>query len=169
VRDAGGRYVHAPVLGSVPAVRGGTLVAFAGGAEADLDDATTVLAPLVRELVRVPTPARAAALKLVANTSLGGAMAALAESLEVADGLGVDRADALDVLARGRLGGVVDVARDRLLGLDRTPAYFTLGALAKDLRVARESSGVEPGALLRVEAALAAGAGDDDDITAVAR
>lgn len=169
VREAGGRYVHAPVLGSVPAVRAGTLVAFAGGDPADLDDAAAVLAPLVREVVRVPTPARAAALKLVANTSLGGAMAALAESLEVATGLGIDRAEALDVLARGRLGGVVDVARDRLLGLDGTPAHFTLGALAKDLRVARDSSGVEPAALTRVEAALAAGAAADDDITAVVR
>jgi 3-hydroxyisobutyrate dehydrogenase-like beta-hydroxyacid dehydrogenase len=169
VREAGGRYVHAPVLGSVPAVGGGTLVTFAGGTDADLDDAARVLAPLVREVVRVPTPHRAAALKLVANTSLGGAMTALAEALEVAEGLGVDRAEALDVLARGRLAGVVDISRDRLLGLDRTPAHFTLAALAKDLRVARDASGVEPAALARAEAAFVEGTSADDDITALAR
>lgn len=169
VLAAGGRYVHAPVLGSVPAVRAGTLVSFAGGAEDDLDAAAAVLGPLVRELVRVPTAARAAALKLVANTSLGGAMAALAEALEVARGLGVERAEALDVLARGRLAGVVDSSRERLLGLERTPAHFTLAALAKDLRVAREASGVEPVALVRADAALADGVPADADITALAR
>ena len=169
VREAGGRYVHAPVLGSVPAVRGGTLVTFAGGADADLDDAATALAPLVGEVVRVPAPARAAALKLVANTSLGAAVAALAEALEVAAALGVDRSDALDVLARGRLGGVVEVWRDRLLGHDSSPAHFTLSALTKDLRLAREASGVPVGALARAEAAAAAGASPDDDITALVR
>jgi 3-hydroxyisobutyrate dehydrogenase-like beta-hydroxyacid dehydrogenase len=168
VSEAGGRYVHAPVLGSVPAVRGGTLVTFAGGADDDLDEAATVLAPLVREMVRVPAPGRAAALKLVANTSLGGAMAALAEALEVAEGLGVGRADALDVLARGRLA-VVDVAKDRQLGRDTSPAHFTLAALAKDLRVARDASGVATAGLARAEAALAAGAAAGDDITAVVR
>jgi 3-hydroxyisobutyrate dehydrogenase-like beta-hydroxyacid dehydrogenase len=169
VGEWGGRYVHAPVLGSVPAVRGGTLVTFAGGDEADLDDAETVLAPLVREVVRVPTPGRAAALKLVANTSLGGAMAALAEALEVAQGLGVDRAEALDVLGRGRLAGVVDVSRERLLRRDRSPAFFTLAALTKDLRVTRDASGVHPVALDRAEAALDAWAKADDDITALVR
>lgn len=169
VGDWGGRYVHAPVLGSVPAVRGGTLVAFAGGDERDLDDAATVLEPLVREVVRVPTPGRAAALKLVANASLGGAMAALGESLEVAEGLGLDRAEALEVLGRGRLAGVVDVSRDRLLHRDRSPAFFTLAALTKDLRLARDASGVSTTALARAEAALAAGAVADDDITVLAR
>jgi 3-hydroxyisobutyrate dehydrogenase-like beta-hydroxyacid dehydrogenase len=169
VREAGGRYVHAPVLGSVPAVRGGTLVTFAGGTDSDVDDAAAVLAPLVHEIVRVPDAARAAALKLVANTSLGGAMAALSEALDVADGLGVTRADALDVLARGRLAGVVDICRDRLLGGDPGPAHFTLGALAKDLRLARDSSGVVPAALGRAEAALAAGVSTDDDIVALVR
>ncbi|MBJ7358270.1 NAD(P)-binding domain-containing protein [Nocardioides sp.] len=169
VRDAGGRYVHAPVLGSVPAVRAGTLVAFAGGAEDDVDEAADVLAPLVRELVRVPAPGRAAALKLVANTSLGGALAALAETLEVAQGLGVERVEALEVLARGRLAGVVDGSRHRLLGLDRTPAHFTLAALAKDLRLARDASGVEPAALVRAEAALDGGAPADGDITELVR
>jgi 3-hydroxyisobutyrate dehydrogenase-like beta-hydroxyacid dehydrogenase len=169
VSAAGGRYVHAPVLGSVPAVRGGTLVTFAGGAEPDLDDAEALLAPLVREVVRVPTPDRAAALKLLANTSLGGAMAALGEALDVAHGLGVDRGEALDVLARGRLAGVVEISRGRLLGLDRTPAHFTLAALAKDLRLARDASGIAPSALHRAETALADGASADDDITALAR
>ena len=96
-------------------------------------------------------------------------MAALAEALEVADGLGVGRAEALDVLARGRLAGVVEICRDRLLGLDGTPAHFTLAALAKDLRVARDASGVEPAALGRAEAAFAAGVPAEDDITALAR
>ncbi|GAB3242353.1 hypothetical protein GCM10027448_00580 [Nocardioides dilutus] len=169
VREAGGRYVHAPVLGSVPAVRGGTLVTFAGGTDEDLDEAATVLAPLVREMVRVPEPGRAAALKLVANTSLGGAMAALADALDVAEGLGVGRAEALDVLARGRLAGVVEITRDRLLGQDSSPAHFTLAALAKDLRVTRDASGVATAGLTRAEAALAAGAAVDDDITAVVR
>lgn len=100
--------------------------------------------------------------------SAPGARAATA-AVEAVGAVGVERTEAIDVLGRGRLAGVVDGARDRLLGLDRTPAHFTLAALMKDLRLARDSSGVEPAALVRAESAFAAGASADDDITALAR
>ena len=52
VAGAGARYVHAPVLGSVPAVLGGTLRVLAGGSVADVEAAGEVLGPLAAEVRR---------------------------------------------------------------------------------------------------------------------
>ncbi|AYF30543.1 hypothetical protein CSH63_24490 [Micromonospora tulbaghiae] len=69
------------------------------------------------------------AVKLVANTGLVTAVAALHEALAVAAALGVDRQTALDVLGRGALGGAV--------GRVTAPgASFAVALAAKDARLA---------------------------------
>jgi 3-hydroxyisobutyrate dehydrogenase-like beta-hydroxyacid dehydrogenase len=127
----GPAYVHAPVLGSVPAAAGGTLQILAAGGREALARARPVLAALgtVRPVDDVAT---AAALKLVANSSLAGAVLALRDTLRQADALALPRAQVLDVLELGQLGGLVTRKRAFLTG-ERTAAEFTIGALAKDM------------------------------------
>ncbi|MFJ2738852.1 nuclear transport factor 2 family protein [Streptomyces sp. NPDC087440] len=184
------RYVHAPVLGSVPAVVAGGLKILAAGDTPSLERVRPVLETLgtVRECADVPG---AAALKLIANSSLAGAVLALRDALRQADGLGLSRAQALDVLELGHLGGLV--ARKRPLLADRptatagsgagagagsgsgsgsgsnsgedAPADFTIAALAKDLALLADASGVP----LPAAAALAAApAAPDADIAVAA-
>ncbi|MFF9147952.1 nuclear transport factor 2 family protein [Streptomyces sp. NPDC014861] len=154
--------VHAPVLGSVPAVAGGTLQILAAGGEAALDRARPVLEALgtVRETADAET---AAALKLIANNSLAGAVLALRDSLRQADALGLPREQALDVLGLGQLGGLVTRKRPYLLG-ERRAAEFTLGALAKDSDLLADASRLP----LRSAAGLTDGAAGPDDDFAVA-
>src|ERR1044072_5306947 len=121
VLATGAGYVHAPVMGSVPAVLGGPLNILVGTSAADLGAAEPFLADL-GDVVRAGTPADAAALKLVANSALGGAVLALRDSRRYADELGVTGDTALDVLRRSALGGLVQSG----------PAHFTTAALAKD-------------------------------------
>ncbi|NML55421.1 NAD(P)-binding domain-containing protein [Streptomyces sp. R302] len=133
-RRPGPAYVHAPVLGSVPAVAAGAVTFLAAAEEpAALDRVRPVLEALgtVRP---VDGAATAAALKLVANHSLAGAVLALRDALHQADALGLPRDQALDVLERGQLGGLVSRKRRYLQdGPPPATAEFTIGALAKDL------------------------------------
>lgn len=133
--ELGSRYVHAPVLGSVPAVERGSLQILAAG---QAGAAQEVLAAL-GEVHHVEDAATAAALKLIANTSLAGAVSALREALQQAAVLGIPREQALDVLTLGQLGGLVDRKRDMLTGATK-PAEFTVGALAKDMALLSAAS-----------------------------
>ncbi|MFC7493541.1 MULTISPECIES: nuclear transport factor 2 family protein [unclassified Nocardioides] len=157
----GTAYVHAPVLGSVPAATTGGLTIVAAGTALDrvrplLDD--------LGDVVAVADARTAAALKLVANSSLAGAVLGLRGSLQQADALGLGRDEALDVLARGQLGRLVAAKRDLLLGADGV-AHFTVGALAKDLALLAEATGLP----LRAADELAGSpAGADADIALAA-
>jgi 3-hydroxyisobutyrate dehydrogenase-like beta-hydroxyacid dehydrogenase len=132
VRGAGGRYVHAPVMGSVPAVLAGSLRVLAGGSPDDVAGAERTLTPLATEVRHLGSPGDAAAAKLVANSSLAGAVLAVHDSLEAAAALGLPLHAALDVLELGRLAEVVRGFRGKL-EQPGGEAHFTVGALVKDV------------------------------------
>lgn len=139
-RRLGPSYVHAPVLGSVPAAAAGALRILAAGDPDALDRARPVLKTL-GTVRRVDDASTAAALKLIANHSLAGAVLALRDSLRQADALGLPRAQVLDVLELGRLGGLVTAKRPFLVGESAAvTAEFTIGALAKDMALLAAAS-----------------------------
>ncbi|MFB8754369.1 nuclear transport factor 2 family protein [Streptomyces nigra] len=166
-RRLGPAYLHAPVLGSVPAVAAGTLTLLAAGHQDALDRARPVLDAL-GTVRRVEDPATAAALKLVTNHSLAAAVVALRDALHQADALRLPRAQVLDVLALGRLGALVSGKRPFLTDPPSacvTTAEFTIGALGKDMAVLAAASGTP----VRGAAALFhSPAGSTADIAAVA-
>ncbi|WP_329110345.1 nuclear transport factor 2 family protein [Micromonospora sp. NBC_01699] len=139
-RQLGPSYVHAPVLGSVPAAAAGALQILAAADQDALDRVRPVLEALgtVRRIDKAST---AAALKLVANNSLAGAVLALRDSLRQADALGLPRAQALDILELGQLGGLVSRKRSFLTNQPAAAtAEFTIGALVKDMALLAAAS-----------------------------
>lgn len=159
--------LDAPVLGSVPQAEEGTLEVFVGGP-----------APLVERwgpvLEAMGTPRHlgdlgaGAAMKLVVNSTLGALMAALGEALALADALGVDESQALDVLEGSALGVTTRSKRERITS-GRYPPNFRLALAAKDLELVRDAAsraGVDLPlagvALAHNEAARDAGLGDLD-------
>lgn len=128
VEKQGARYLHAPVLGSVPAVIGGTLLVLAGGGPEERADAWPVLSAL-GEVWQVGGVTDAAGLKLVAAGALGQSLVAVGNSRAHGRDLGLDPSRVLDLLERTPLGTTAQRIR-----VDRSgPADFALGALAKDL------------------------------------
>ncbi|MGW6008593.1 nuclear transport factor 2 family protein [Streptomyces sp. NPDC055210] len=125
-RRLGASYIHAPVLGSVPAVAAGALQLLTAADPDTLDRARPVLEAL-GTVRRVGDASTAAALKLIANSSLAGAVLALRDALQQADALGLSRTQALDVLELGHLGGLV--ARKRSF-LGSEPAADTASGTA---------------------------------------
>ncbi|MDV3223266.1 NAD(P)-dependent oxidoreductase, partial [Intrasporangium sp.] len=121
VRERSRAYLHAPVMGSVPAVRSGSLTVLAGS--------DTVPAEVSRVLEALGTVVRcgdaqtAAAVKLVANQVLGESLAALGRTLASADALGVDRELVTDILERTALGRVVTAKRPWLEGHRGSAAF----------------------------------------------
>ncbi|MFD5617524.1 nuclear transport factor 2 family protein [Streptomyces yangpuensis] len=139
-------YVHAPVLGSVPAATTGTLQVLAAAGQGAFDRARPVLEAL-GTVRRVDGAGTAASLKLIANSSLAGAVLALRDSLRQSDALGLPRAQALDVLELGQLGGLVARKRAFLTAEPATAtatatatAQFTVAALAKDMALLAAAS-----------------------------
>ena len=170
-RQFGPRYVHAPILGSVGAIAGGAArILVAGDAEA-----FDVVQPVLEALggvLRIADAATAAALKLVANASLAGAVLALRDALQQAEALGLARNEALDVLELGQLGGLVARKRGFLAeppSVSATAeAEFTIGALAKDMAVLAAASGRPlPAAAELRDAAGLAGTSEADIAVAV--
>lgn len=158
-RQLGPSYVHAPLLGSVPAAVGGTLRILAAGGPESLDRVRPVLEAL-GTVRHVDGAATAAALKLIANSSLAGAVLALRDSLQQADALGLPRAEVLDVLELGQLGGLVARKRAFLAGEPAAAdAEFTIGALAKDMALlAAASNAPLPGAAALADSPAGPGA-----------
>ena len=81
VAAAGGRYLEAPVLGSIPEARAGTLIVMAGGSATDFEAVRPLLAVLGREVRRIGPVGQAAALKLALNQLIATLTVAFATSL----------------------------------------------------------------------------------------
>ena len=166
VQAAGAGYLHAPVVGSVPAVAAGALTILTGGAPTA--EAAKVLEAL-GETMPFSSPAEAAVAKLLAAGALGDALLGLHSGRALAGELGLDPAQAMEVLARTPLGGFVRAKRERLAEDAFADADFTVAALAKDVALLADEapSAVEARDLLRDR--LDAGAvAADDDISALA-
>ena len=141
---AGVDALDAPVLGSVPQATEGTLKIFVGGDAAVDERCRPVLDPMgtPRHLGALGA---GAAMKLVANSTLGALMCGLAEALALADALGLEQDAVLDILAESPIGTTVKSKRP-LIESDTYRPNFSLALAAKDLRLvaeAAEQAGVE--------------------------
>ena len=159
--------LDAPVLGSVPQATDGTLKIFVGGDEAVFERWRPVLDAMGTPRHLGPLGS-GAAMKLVANSTLGALMCGLAEALALADALGLEEHAVLDVLAESPIGATTKSKR-KLIESGEYPANFKLALAAKDLRLvtaAAEEAGLElrlaPGARAWLEAADAEGLGELD-------
>jgi 3-hydroxyisobutyrate dehydrogenase-like beta-hydroxyacid dehydrogenase len=142
--------LDAPMLGSVGEAEAGTLQIFVGGPEA----LVARWAPLLSALgtpVRVGPLGAGAAAKLVANSTLFGVLAVLGEALAVADGLGLSREAAYEVLAATPLAAQAERRRAGI-ETDEFPARFALSLARKDADLILEN--VAGAVELRVAAAV---------------
>ena len=162
------RFVDAPVVGSVGPATDGTLGVLVGGSAEDYAAAEPLLhlwgdPERVRHLGAVGA---GSALKLVVNLTLGVAMGGVGEALRLAADLGVDRRDALDVVAMGPLGMSVNSKRTMLDSGEFTPVGFSLDLMAKDLDLALHAADGDLAltrmALAAARDAIASGHGMDD-------
>ncbi|MCW2763344.1 MAG: hypothetical protein JWR85_3545 [Marmoricola sp.] len=137
VRTTGAAMLDAPVSGSVPQVRAGSLTIMVGGDA----DAYGRVEPVLRELgtpTHVGPNGQGLVLKLAINISLAVQMLAFAEGLLLAAQSGIDRELALEVMANSPIGSPMLKARAPLVLDLPDEAWFTLALVQKDVELARD-------------------------------
>lgn len=162
------RYVDAPVVGTVPPARDGTLGVLVGATDEDF----ATVKPLLEtwgseEKIRHVGPVGSGnALKTVVNLSLGVAMGGVAEALRLGRSLNIDSDVLLATLGQGPLGFSVNQKKDMLASGDFQPTAFSLDLLLKDLTIALDVASddlpLTKATAGYADAAIAAGHGDDD-------
>lgn len=159
--------VDAPVLGSLPEAEAGTLRIFAGGESAVVERLSPVFSAL-GSLIQVGEVGAGSAAKLVANSTLFGALGVLGEALALAEGLGLTRDVAFDILA---VTPIAAQAERRRLAIEsgEYPPRFSLALARKDADLVLDAADAT-GTDMRVGKAARdwladaeeAGRGDDD-------
>jgi 3-hydroxyisobutyrate dehydrogenase-like beta-hydroxyacid dehydrogenase len=136
-RKGGAILLDAPVSGSVPQARAGTLTIMVGGDR----DAYERVAPVLRELgspTHVGSNGQGLVLKLAINISLAVQMLAFSEGLLLATRSGIDRDLARDVMTSSSIGSPMLKARAPLVFDLPSEAWFSLALMRKDVDLARE-------------------------------
>lgn len=161
------RVLDAPVQGSLGEAEGGTLRIFVGGQVSEVERWTPLLSVLGSPIHVGPLGAGASA-KLVTNSTLLGVLGVLGEALALAEGLGLARETALEILKATPLADQVERRRPALEG-SVSPPRFTLSLARKDAELIRDAAAAHdvdlrlaPAARAWLEEAEAAGLGDRD-------
>jgi 3-hydroxyisobutyrate dehydrogenase-like beta-hydroxyacid dehydrogenase len=169
LREAGHAFLDAPVTGSSPKARAGTLVIMVGGEPEALERGRPLLEVMGEKIVHCGAAGQGQAVKVIANTITAINAATLAQGLTVARQAGVD----LDALLESMEGGSADSTMRSLKGRpmiehDFTP-LFKLAHMLKDVQLclaeARTANSAFPLAGLAQElygAGMGHGLGDQD-------
>lgn len=162
-----GRLLDAPVLGSLAEAEAGDLRIFVGGPAPLVEEWRPLLSALGSPLHVGPLGGGAAA-KLVANSTLFGTLGVLGEALALADGLGLDRDIAFEILSSSPLAAQADRRRASIES-GEYPRRFSLSLAGKDVDLVAEaaaSAGVDlrlaPAVRSWLREAEEAGLGDED-------
>jgi len=152
--------LDAPVLGSLAEVEAGSLRIFVGGPERLVERWTPLLSKLGSPLHVGPLGSGASA-KLVANSTLFGAIGVLGEAVALGRGLGLTQEAIFDVLAATPIAAQAERRRDAIES-GNYPRRFPLSLAVKDAELVAEAA-AEAGVALRVAAAVLAWLRDADE------
>jgi 3-hydroxyisobutyrate dehydrogenase len=138
VRGRGASLVDAGVLGNPAHAADGQLRVYLGGADDAVARALPVAQLIGKEVRHVGPLGAGMRLKLVLNLVMGLEMQALAEAAALAGALGIDPAEALDVIGGSGFASPVMAFKARRMAAGRyDEPDFRLALMAKDLGIAR--------------------------------
>ena len=130
--------VDAPVRGSLPQATSGRLDIFVGATDENYERVRPILESL-GSVRLVGGQGSGAAMKLVANLTLGAAIVALGEALSLGESLALERNVLLDALADSPIGPIVAAKRANIES-DQFAPSFKLQLAAKDLKLVMEAA-----------------------------
>lgn len=166
-------FVDAPVLGTRQPAENGQLTVLAAGRPELRERLAPVLDAISAKVVWVgEKPGDGHRLKLVMNAWVLTITAGTAQSVGLAEALGLDPRQFLDLIAGGPLdAGYAQLKGKAMLAGDFTPAFALSGA-TKDAGLIREAAaeaGVATDLAAALEKLFAAAGNQDDDMAAVVR
>ena len=169
VKAKGASLVDSPVMGSIPTVREGKLLALLGGEAADVERARTVLDHLTRRIVHIGPNGAGCAMKLAVNLGMAVYLQSLAEAIALGQSEGLKLDQMLEIFAeaptaspwlKGKTGVLRGEPADITLDV-RTMRKDVMSAIATGARngVAMPATS---GTLASLSAAVAGGWGEKD-------
>jgi 3-hydroxyisobutyrate dehydrogenase len=161
-RLARGEYVDAPVLGSTPAAEDGVLTVLASG---PFERCRPVFDAVGHTVDLGPTPGTSQRMKLVLNHWVIALVESVAETVLLAERLGVDPRQFLDIIDGGALGPPYAKLKGTNMIERRYEPNFSLKLARKDADLIAAVADDLPLARLisdRMTAAIERGHGDDD-------
>jgi 3-hydroxyisobutyrate dehydrogenase len=140
VQQQGGRFIDAPISGTIEPARRGELVFMVGGDAADLARIGPVLERLGRKTVHVGPVGSGIVMKLVLNLPLATYWQTLGEALAIGQGHGLAMETMLDVLVDSKAAiGSLRAKLPQILDAGAT-VQFDLDGLRKDLVSMRDAA-----------------------------
>jgi 3-hydroxyisobutyrate dehydrogenase len=167
--DAGVGFVDAPVLGTKQPAEQGALTVLAAGPEEHRETCRPAFDAVGQKTIWMQEPNRGQRLKMVANSWVLGLTEAIAESLALAEGLGVEKETLLELIEGGPLDSAYAQMKGKMMISGEFPASFPLALAAKDAGLIVEAAD-GTGASLPLQNAVSEGMrrgveqghGDDD-------
>jgi 3-hydroxyisobutyrate dehydrogenase len=157
VERAGGEYLEAPVLGSLPEARDGRLIIMAGGDRALFERCLQLLGALGRDPRLIGDIGQGAALKLAMNQLIAGLTSSFALSLALVRAEGIQVEQFMELLRGSALyAPTFDKKLEKYLSHEYGKANFPLKHLLKDVRLfgdVAEGAGVDAALITTIEAA----------------
>ncbi|WP_158863491.1 NAD(P)-dependent oxidoreductase [Leifsonia sp. AG29] len=172
--DAGVRYVHSPVVGSLAPARAGSLAVLVGGDHDDVREARGLVSLWADpdKLRTFDAPGKAAAAKLVANLALAVSMEALSETIRLGTAAGLSGEEVLTTLGITTIAPIAGMKGKLVLDGEFDDTQFSAALLAKDLRLMLSTADapLPAAALVAAELQRAIEAGDGEkDFSVIAR
>ena len=168
-------YIDAPVTGGTEGAKAGTLSVLVGGDAKDLERARPLLEVLGSAITHFGPVGSGQEAKAVNQVLVAGSYAAVAEALELAERLGLDRQQVVAALKGGAAGSWALEHRSTPMINDHYPLGFKLALHRKDLAIALEVAEAQQLELpvsrlvAAMEDALMADGHGDLDVSALAR
>jgi 3-hydroxyisobutyrate dehydrogenase len=174
IAAAGGDYLEAPVLGSLPEARDGRLIVMAGGEPELFARCLPLLRALGQDPRLIGPLGKGAAVKLAMNQLIAGLTATFSLSLGLVRAEGIDPQEFMGLLRSSALyAPTFDKKLDKYLSRSYGQANFPLKHLLKDVRLFRqvaERLGMDTAVVTTIEAACMRGVGQgygDQDYSAL--
>jgi 3-hydroxyisobutyrate dehydrogenase len=161
--EYGVTYVDAPVLGTKEPAEQGQLVVLASGPEEALERCQPIFDAIGSKTLWLEPAGQGSRLKLVTNSWLVGLLGVLAETIALAQTLGVDPSRFLEAIEDSPVGAPYAQMKGQMMIQENFPTSFSLNLARKDATLLLDAAGANG---LRLPIAEAAAAHFDEAINA---
>lgn len=140
VKEKGGRFMDAPVSGSVKPAAEGTLLILVGGEAGTYETCLPIFNTLGKNAIHFGGNGMGTSAKVVINLLLGMTMEAISESLLLAEQSGLQREQVVQLITESGVNTpLLQMKKQNLLN-DQFAAAFALNLMTKDLGLALETA-----------------------------
>lgn len=136
VRSHGGRYLEAPVSGSVKPATDGTLIILAGGSQQDFNQAMPMFDKLGKLSLHLGEVGQGAKAKLAINFYMSVVIDGLSETVLFAEQNGIDRQTMMQIINESACGSPMSNMKTVSIINNEYPAAFPLKHMYKDINLA---------------------------------